>query len=164
MSAIRKLIKGGYQADFQHKCGGIPRTKRNFVTQQEAKQWLTTMRKKAEIKRLLGEGMEDVADKMFIAAEAVKNLKQDNAWYSYVWSELRAKEKLAVLFVKYEGKCVYCGKRVEIGGRNGDGATKDHIVPVSGGGSDALDNLTLACRSCNTRKLDRPLSHLSKGP
>ena len=33
--------------------------------------------------------------------------------------------------------------------------TVDHIVPLSGGGSDDPDNLALACFHCNRRKADR---------
>lgn len=33
--------------------------------------------------------------------------------------------------------------------------TVDHIQPVSLGGSDALDNLALACRNCNERRGNR---------
>jgi 5-methylcytosine-specific restriction endonuclease McrA len=29
---------------------------------------------------------------------------------------------------------------------------QDHIIPVCRGGSDAIDNLALACRSCNQEK------------
>lgn len=33
--------------------------------------------------------------------------------------------------------------------------TVDHVIPVSLGGSDNLDNLTLACFHCNRRKTNR---------
>jgi HNH endonuclease len=33
--------------------------------------------------------------------------------------------------------------------------TVDHVVPLSLGGSDLLDNLTLACFHCNRRKTNR---------
>ena len=33
--------------------------------------------------------------------------------------------------------------------------TVDHIQPVSKGGTDALENLVLACRSCNSTKRDK---------
>lgn len=32
--------------------------------------------------------------------------------------------------------------------------TKDHLTPVSRGGSDAIDNVVPACRSCNYDKAD----------
>jgi 5-methylcytosine-specific restriction endonuclease McrA len=48
----------------------------------------------------------------------------------------------------YGTVCALCG---------GEGAdTKDHIIPRSLGGSDALDNLRPAHRRCNSRRGNRP--------
>ena len=49
----------------------------------------------------------------------------------------------------YSSKCVYCGEegKMEI----------DHIIPVSKGGTNHIDNLAPACRSCNASKNDRLL-------
>jgi 5-methylcytosine-specific restriction endonuclease McrA len=44
--------------------------------------------------------------------------------------------------------CSYCGESSN---------SADHIVPVSAGGSVSWENLTGACRSCNSRKQKRPL-------
>ena len=50
---------------------------------------------------------------------------------------------------KSGGKCRYCGepvKRSEM--------TVDHVIPLSAGGLDRLDNLSLACLRCNQEKGD----------
>jgi hypothetical protein len=43
--------------------------------------------------------------------------------------------------------CQYCGRR-------GGELEVDHVVPYSRGGSDEMDNLVAACRSCNQGKSD----------
>jgi DNA polymerase III alpha subunit len=44
--------------------------------------------------------------------------------------------------------CSYCGE---------PGGTVDHIEPVALGGSNDVENLTGACKNCNSRKRTRPL-------
>lgn len=46
--------------------------------------------------------------------------------------------------------CVYCGYR------DAD-VTIDHLIPISIGGGDVIENLFTACLPCNLRKSDRPL-------
>ena len=49
--------------------------------------------------------------------------------------------------------CQYCGKKVNWKDRKGrDGGTYDHIDPD---GDNTLENLCVACRSCNSSKKDR---------
>lgn len=45
--------------------------------------------------------------------------------------------------------CRYCGARQKL--------VLDHLVPVSRGGANTLDNLVTACAPCNARKLDRTI-------
>jgi hypothetical protein len=50
------------------------------------------------------------------------------------------------------GRCEYCRMTQEIQGAE---FHVEHVLPRAKGGSDALDNLALACPSCNLRKADR---------
>jgi 5-methylcytosine-specific restriction endonuclease McrA len=58
------------------------------------------------------------------------------------------------------GRCIHCRRRlvVPLDPREPASATLEHIVPRTHGGSDALDNLALACPSCNHEK-GRRLDH-----
>ena len=57
---------------------------------------------------------------------------------------------IQMLRLAFEGRCAYCGQEVAP-----LDSTIDHIVPKSRGGTNAWDNLALACRSCNGAKGDR---------
>lgn len=50
--------------------------------------------------------------------------------------------------------CFYCGRPTGTG-LPFSRLTIDHVLPLSKGGTDALDNLVLACKICNYRKADR---------
>lgn len=44
----------------------------------------------------------------------------------------------------YDNKCVYCCEAKPL--------TKDHVMPLSEGGSDFIDNIQPLCRNCNSKK------------
>ena len=54
------------------------------------------------------------------------------------------------LFVRDRHVCAYCGHTFP-----SDDLTREHIVPVSRGGSDSWMNCITACRACNGRKGNR---------
>jgi len=53
-------------------------------------------------------------------------------------------------------RCCYCGVRMIDGGQSPSSATLEHVVPRCQGGTDAEDNLVVACCTCNTARADRP--------
>jgi 5-methylcytosine-specific restriction endonuclease McrA len=57
-------------------------------------------------------------------------------------------EEVEALFASYSGLCVYCLTEAD---------TLDHVVPLSGGGSNGIANLVPACGSCNASKQATPL-------
>lgn len=54
-------------------------------------------------------------------------------------------------------RCVCCG--TDAAELHGGVLTKDHIVPVYQGGSDAIENIQPSCRNCNSRKGDDTTDH-----
>lgn len=54
------------------------------------------------------------------------------------------KEHRELIVKEFNGKCLCCGSRKKL--------TIDHVVPISQGGTDDIENLQLLCRSCNSRK------------
>ena len=54
------------------------------------------------------------------------------------------------LFARDRYVCAYCGGRFLV-----DELTREHIVPISRGGSDSWMNCITACRGCNGRKGNR---------
>lgn len=47
-------------------------------------------------------------------------------------------------FAEYGNACCYCGRAGRL--------TVDHLIPLCRGGTDAIENIAPACRSCNSRK------------
>jgi 5-methylcytosine-specific restriction endonuclease McrA len=75
----------------------------------------------------------------------VQRMEDPNIWgKGYQQGTLHGYTIREHLLNKWGRKCAYCGKkgRLEV----------DHIHPKSKGGSDRIDNLTLACRECNQAK------------
>jgi len=58
--------------------------------------------------------------------------------------------------LQYDYRCFYCGKKVKQ-------LTKDHVVPVVDAGSNTIDNIVPACKSCNSKKNKRAISKFKQG-
>ena len=57
--------------------------------------------------------------------------------------------------LQYNNKCAYCGAVGKL--------TKDHILPVTRGGSDTIDNIIPACWPCNQRKKAQLVEYFKEG-
>lgn len=51
---------------------------------------------------------------------------------------------------EFNYRCAYCGCQLDR-----TNLCKDHVVPISKGGSNWIFNIVPACRSCNSRKRDK---------
>jgi 5-methylcytosine-specific restriction endonuclease McrA len=54
----------------------------------------------------------------------------------------------------YGNTCVYCG--------NVEPLTADHVIPLSKGGSNNIDNILPVCKSCNSSKKDKTFEEFLK--
>jgi 5-methylcytosine-specific restriction endonuclease McrA len=68
---------------------------------------------------------------------------------SYLTLSGKSWDRLQALVKKRdESTCQYCGALAEDG-------EPDHVLPLSRGGTDSINNLVWACKSCNRSKKDK---------
>lgn len=58
-----------------------------------------------------------------------------------------SKAERKIIYDRSDGHCALCGQQLSL-----ENMTLDHIVPVSMGGKDDLDNLQVSCYACNQFK------------
>ncbi|MFL5583085.1 MAG: HNH endonuclease [Gemmatimonadaceae bacterium] len=67
------------------------------------------------------------------------------------------------LFARDHYRCQYCGRpAAELKPR--EALTRDHLIPLSRGGTNEWTNVVTACSSCNTRKANRLPSEIGMHP
>jgi 5-methylcytosine-specific restriction endonuclease McrA len=69
---------------------------------------------------------------------------------------MREKVTNTFLFARDGYKCQYCGRHSRELGQRG-GLTRDHVIPMSKGGTNTWTNCVTACSDCNWIKADLPL-------
>lgn len=52
----------------------------------------------------------------------------------------------------WQGKCIFCNTKITVGKDGTTDATIEHILSRHHGGTNDLNNLALACASCNHEK------------
>ena len=63
-------------------------------------------------------------------------------------------EEWKELFEEYDNKCLACGATENLG--------PDHVIPLSKGGTNYIDNIQPLCRSCNCSKGVKVVDYRSK--
>lgn len=63
-------------------------------------------------------------------------------------SKYRYNPKIRKRLFEENNKCFVCGKEI----KEYKNATLEHKIPLSKGGSNRKDNLTVSCRECNFKK------------
>lgn len=53
-------------------------------------------------------------------------------------------EEFRLLCEAYESRCIYCKQKLPL--------VPDHAIPLSKGGSNSIENIVPACKSCNSKK------------
>ena len=67
------------------------------------------------------------------------------------------------LFARDHYRCQYCGRTTtEL--RPRESLTRDHLIPLSRGGTNDWTNVVTACSACNTRKANRLPSEIGMHP
>lgn len=70
------------------------------------------------------------------------------------------------VFAKDGWKCYLCSSDTpleRLGTNHPDAPTLDHVHPLARGGQHVWSNVRCACRSCNSRKSDKPLGSMGYG-
>ena len=101
-------------------------------------------------KRLNRWTMLDSFSMELVSFDSQKMMNPDIQGQEYQRGTLFGTEVRAYLMHKWDGKCAYCGKagKLEV----------EHVHPRSRGGSNSVNNLVVACRSCNESKGKQPLT------
>lgn len=56
---------------------------------------------------------------------------------------------------KYDYRCLCCGKKKKL--------TADHVIPISRGGTNTIDNIQPLCATCNSSKNDKTIDFRPSG-
>lgn len=79
---------------------------------------------------------------LYLKANRKRRMIKNNVEGSHTRHELYRK-----WIYDYDKKCAYCNKKLRW-----RLVTEDHVIPISKGGTDYIENIVPACKSCNSKK------------
>lgn len=83
--------------------------------------------------------------------------------YVHVPRRFRRQVTNTFLFARDDYQCQYCGRRQsELKPR--ESLTRDHLIPMSRGGTNEWSNVVTACSPCNTKKANRLPTEIGMHP
>jgi 5-methylcytosine-specific restriction endonuclease McrA len=129
------------------KCMGIGQTGENHWNYQHGQKW-DPEREKEYRRTYYEQNKEMLNQKAFLhKAKSRTGLKVKGSHTFEEWQ---------TLVERNEHKCFYCGvvTTSEEGKRK---LTRDHLIPLSKGGTDDISNVVPSCKSCNGSKGDKTL-------
>jgi 5-methylcytosine-specific restriction endonuclease McrA len=102
-------------------------------------------------KRYYEENKDLCYQRAFIGKAKRREMEAGHTWEQWIQ-----------LLKEHDNKCFYCKKKMtkKEGPKQ---RTRDHIIPVSKGGTDDIENIVPACRSCNSSKGTREFELFCKG-
>ncbi len=105
------------------------------------------------------EGRTVKSERLTVPRPAVIRLMK----FIHVPRKFRRQVTNTFLFARDHYRCQYCGRpSFELKPR--EALTRDHLIPLSRGGSNEWTNVVTACSSCNTRKANRLPSEIGMYP
>jgi len=82
--------------------------------------------------------------------------RRKQGWRRYKLESLHTQEQWEEKKKQYNYRCFYCGGKVER-------LTRDHVIPLTKGGTDRIENIVPACWPCNRAKGVKPLERFKNG-
>lgn len=80
-----------------------------------------------------------------------KNMREERDRRKRLTPGFHTEEDIKHLFDLQKGACAYCA--LPLKDKNGKNVFElDHVVPLSSGGSEWIDNILLSCKKCNQKK------------
>ena len=102
-------------------------------------------RKEAQRQGLIKLKSDPAKRRRYLDQVRAHNHRRRAASGSYTVSEWQA------LLLYYDGKCLCCGTTENI--------QVDHVVPLSKGGTNTIDNLQPLCKACNRQKMTKTIDY-----